>query len=136
MSRRVYCDSSVLLKRFVVEPDSESSSLQLERMTVDGDHLLSSRLALVEVTRSIDRRLPTDAPQEDLDEAVAKVLEDVDLIAIDDFTLEVAGEIPGRHLGTLDAIHVATALIMRADLVVTRDQRMIEACTKVGLAVA
>lgn len=136
MSRRVYCDSSVLLKRFVVEPDSESSSLQLERMTVDGDHLLSSRLALVEVTRSIDRRLPTDAPQEDLDEAVAKVLEDVDLIAIDDFTLEVAGEIPGRHLGTLDAIHVATALIMRADLVVTRDQRMIEACAEVGLAVA
>jgi hypothetical protein len=25
---------------------------------------------------------------------------------------------------------------MRADLVVTRDQRMIEACTEVGLAVA
>jgi predicted nucleic acid-binding protein len=136
MNRRIYCDSSVLLKRYREEPDSETCSRELERMTLGGDFLLSSKLALVEVTRGIDRNLPPEAAQEDLDEAVAKVLEDVDLIAIDDFTLEVAGEIPGRHLGTLDAIHVATALIMRADLVVTRDQRMIEACTEVGLAVA
>jgi predicted nucleic acid-binding protein len=136
MNRRIYCDSSVLLKRYREEPDSETCSRELERMTLGGDFLLSSKLALAEVTRGIDRNLPPEAAQEDLDEAVAKVLEDVDLIAIDDFTLEVAGEIPGRHLGTLDAIHVATALIMRADLVVTRDQRMIEACTEVGLAVA
>ena len=136
MNRRIYCDSSVLLKRYREEPDSETCSRQLERMTLDGDFLLSSKLALVEVTRGIDRNLPPEAAQEDLDEAVAKVLEDVDLVAIDDFTLQVAAEIPGRHLGTLDAIHVATALIMRADLVVTRDQRMIEACTEVGLAVA
>ena len=93
MNRRIYCDSSVLLKRYREEPDSETCSRELERMTLGGDFLLSSKLALVEV-------------------------------------------IPGRHLGTLDAIHVATALIMRADLVVTRDQRMIEACTEVGLAVA
>ncbi|MGI9136277.1 MAG: type II toxin-antitoxin system VapC family toxin [Candidatus Nanopelagicales bacterium] len=136
MNRRIYCDSSVLLKRYREEPDSETCSRELERMTLDGDFLLSSKLALVEVTRGIDRNLPPEAAQEDLDEAVAKVLEDVDLVAIDDFTLQVAAEIPGRHLGTLDAIHVATALIMRADLVVTRDQRMIEACTEVGLAVA
>ncbi len=136
MSRRIYCDSSVLLKRFREEPDSETCSRELERMTLGGDFLLSSKLALVEVTRGIDRNLPPEAAQEDLDEAVAKVLEDVDLVAIDDFTLQVAAEIPGRHLGTLDAIHVATALIMRADLVITRDQRMMEACAEVGLAVA
>jgi predicted nucleic acid-binding protein len=135
MNRRIYCDSSVLLKRYRDEPDSETCSRELERMTLGGDFLLSSTLALVEVTRGIDRNLPPEAAQEDLDEAVAKVLEDVDLVAIDDFTLQVAAEIPGRHLGTLDAIHVATALIMRADLVVTRDQRMIEACAEVGLAV-
>jgi predicted nucleic acid-binding protein len=136
MSRRVYCDSSVLLKRFLVEADSVEFIRQLSDLKRGGDFLLSSKLAIVEVTRGVDRKLSPEAPQEDLDEAVAKVLEDVDLIAIDDFTLEVAGEIPGRHLGALDAIHVATALIMRADLVVTRDQRMIEACAEVGLAVA
>ena len=135
MSRRVYCDSSVLLKRFLVEADSVEFIRQLSDLKRGGDFLLSSKLAIVEVTRGVDRKLSPEAPQEDLDEAVAKVLEDVDLIAIDDFTLEVAGEIPGRHLGALDAIHVATALIMRADLVVTRDQRMIEACAEVGLAV-
>ena len=136
MSRRVYCDSSVLLKRFLVEADSVEFIRQLSDLKRGGDFLLSSKLAIVEVTRGVDRKLSPEAPQEDLDEAVAKVLEDVDLIAIDEFTLEVAGEIPGRHLGALDAIHVATALIMRADLVVTRDQRMIEACAEVGLAVA
>jgi predicted nucleic acid-binding protein len=136
MNRRVYCDSSVLLKRFLVEADSVEFIRQLSDLKRGGDFLLSSKLAIVEVTRGVDRHLPPEAAQEDLDEAVAKVLEDVDLIAIDDFTFEVAGEIPGRHLGALDAIHVATALIMRADLVVTRDQRMIEACAEVGLAVA
>jgi predicted nucleic acid-binding protein len=136
MNRRVYCDSSVLLKRFLVEADSVEFIRQLSDLKRGGDFLLSSKLAIVEVTRGVDRHLPHEAAQEDLDEAVAKVLEDVDLIAIDDFTFEVAGEIPGRHLGALDAIHVATALIMRADLVVTRDQRMIEACAEVGLAVA
>lgn len=136
MSRRVYCDSSVLLKRYLVEADSVEFIRRLSELKRGGDFLLSSRLAIVEVTRGVDRKLPYDAPQEDLEEAVAKVLEDVDLVAIDDFTLEVAGAIPGRHLGALDAIHVATALIMRADLVVTRDQRMIEACAEVGLAVA
>jgi hypothetical protein len=136
MSRRVYCDSSVLLKRFLVEADSVEFIRQLSDLKRGGDFLLSSKLAIAEVTRGVDRHLSPEAPQEDLDEAVAKVLEDIDLIAIDEFTLEVAGEIPGRHLGALDAIHVATALIMRADLVVTRDQRMIEACAEVGLAVA
>jgi len=135
MSRRVYCDSSVLLKRFLVEADSVEFIRQLSDLKRGGDFLLSSKLAIVEVTRGVDRHLSPEAPQEDLDEAVAKVLGDIDLIAIDEFTLEVAGEIPGRHLGALDAIHVATALIMRADLVVTRDQRMIEACAEVGLAV-
>jgi predicted nucleic acid-binding protein len=136
MNRRVYCDSSVLLKRFLSESDSHDSIQQLSSLKRDGDFLLSSKLAIVEVTRTVDRNLPPEAAQEDVDEAVAKVLEDVDLISIDDFTFEVASEIPGRHLGTLDAIHVATALIMRVDLVVTRDQRMMEACAEVGLAVA
>jgi predicted nucleic acid-binding protein len=91
---------------------------------------------VVEVTRGVDKRMPAEATQEAFDQALVDVLGDVDIIAIDDFTLQLAAEIPGRHLGSLDAIHVATALIMRADLVVTRDQRMIEACTEVGLAVA
>ena len=70
MNRRIYCDSSVLLKRYREEPDSETCSRELERMTLGGDFLLSSKLALVEVTRGIDRNLPPEAAQEDLDEAV------------------------------------------------------------------
>lgn len=136
MNRRIYCDSSVLLKRFLVEEDSRASVSQLNEFTRGGDHLFSSRIAVVEVTRGVDKRMPAEATQEAFDQALVDVLGDVDIIAIDDFTLQLAAEIPGRHLGSLDAIHVATALIMRADLVVTRDQRMIEACTEVGLAVA
>ena len=36
----------------------------------------------------------------------------------------------------VDAIHVATALLLQADLVLTADREMAAACVEVGLAVA
>jgi predicted nucleic acid-binding protein len=41
-----------------------------------------------------------------------------------------------RHLRSLDALHIASALSARVDLIVTLDHQMQRACTELGLAVA
>ena len=59
----------------------------------------------------------------------------VDLVSIDDRILDAAGLLhPGRSR-SLDAIHVATAAAIGDDLrvIVTYDERMIEAASLVGL---
>ena len=59
-------------------------------------------------------------------------------MAIDDRILDTAGHLHPRVLRSLDAIHVATALAIGDDLdvVVTYDQRMIEAASLLGVPTA
>lgn len=41
-----------------------------------------------------------------------------------------------RFLRSLDAIHVASALTIQADIVLTNDRQMRQACEELGLAIA
>jgi predicted nucleic acid-binding protein len=66
---------------------------------------------------------------------VREALRRVDLIAIDDRVLDMAGMLEPGVLRTLDAIHLATALAVGDDLeaVVTYDDRMVAAARLVGV---
>jgi predicted nucleic acid-binding protein len=44
--------------------------------------------------------------------------------------------LPVRFLKTLDSLHVASALLVGADVVITEDRQMARACAELGLAVA
>jgi len=76
--------------------------------------------------------VPAELPRVDL--------ELLDVIQIDTNTvvLESASRLPDPMLRTLDAIHVATALLIRDDLdvLVTYDQRMLAAAATHGLPAA
>ena len=50
--------------------------------------------------------------------------------------LHIAGTLPVVLLRALDAVHVASALLSEATVVVTRDRQMARACSQLGLAVA
>ena len=63
-------------------------------------------------------------------------LEDVAILAVSRAVLRNAAEISYRHLRSADAIHVASAFTLRADLVLTRDRQMRIACEQVGIRVA
>lgn len=67
---------------------------------------------------------------------VELALSDVDLLTLGPTTMRVASRLPVRHLKFLDAIHVASALITRCDVVLTRDRQLARACEELGLAVA
>jgi predicted nucleic acid-binding protein len=47
-----------------------------------------------------------------------------------------AGVLPGRTLRSLDAVHLATAIRIGVDLVVTYDVRMAESARALGLPVS
>lgn len=123
----VYIDSSALLKRVFREPGSKELRQHLLRWPAR----VASKLAVVEVTgrtRIID--------PEGMARAEA-VLRSTDLIAVDDGVIDRARHLHHPGLRTLDAIHVATALLLgrRLHHVVTYDRRMADASTAFGLEV-
>jgi uncharacterized protein len=123
----LYMDTSAFLKTVWDEAESVALSGFIgNRVTV------SSKLLAVEARRSTLLVAETMLPRTDL------VLADVRLIAVTDTVLESAGRLPDPVLRTLDAIHLATALLIREDVeaLVTYDTRLAAAARANGLMVA
>jgi uncharacterized protein len=123
----LYMDTSAFLKTVWDEAESVALSGFIgNRVTV------SSKLLAVEARRSTLLVAETMLPRTDL------VLADVRLIAVTDTVLESAGRLPDPVLRTLDAIHLATALLIREDVeaLVTYDTRLVAAARAKGLTVA
>jgi predicted nucleic acid-binding protein len=126
----IYLDSSALIKLVLPEPESAALEAHLARAA---DQLASSKLAIAEVHRALTRIEATEDDRAAADE----LLEDLALLPLDDAVLRRAAGLPGRHLRSLDALHVATACGLGAGLaaLVTYDVRMLEVCTGLGLRV-
>ena len=105
-----YVDTSVLLRLILREPNS------LEDLQ-SYDTLVSSELLAVECPRTIDRlRLQGSLSVEEAVFRLAAVrdwLEAVDLVLLQRPVLARASESFPTPIGTLDALHLATALVWR-----------------------
>ncbi len=126
--KATYLNSSALVKLAVREPESAALRRYLRRRRP----LLASALARTEVTRAL---LPLGT------EAVRRghhVLARIDLLRVNDRVLDAAGAILPVELWSLDAIHLAPARQLGADLarIVTYDDRMAVAAKQLGLTVA
>ena len=123
----VYLDASALVK--LVAPEAESAAMA----TFVAEHRSQSAsvVGLVEVRRAAVRRPGvTDARVED-------VLERVVGIAFEPDIASAAATIGPVTLRTLDAIHLASAAALGADLeaFVTYDRRVAEAARALGMPV-
>lgn len=125
----LYVDSSAIVK--LVAPEPETTAL-VEALRSDPD-TISSALARVEVMRAVRR---AGASPGRADRASA-VLDRVALVPIDAEILGRAAVLEPRDLRSLDAIHLATALLLRQDIagVVTYDARLGDAAAAAGMAV-
>lgn len=123
--RVTYLDSSALVKLAVAEPESAALRHYLRRRS----GLVSSALARTEVLRAL---LPAGEAAIRRGRAVLRTL---DLVRVSDRVFEAAGVLQPVEVRSLDAIHLATAQLLGADLrqVVTYDQRMAEAAESLGL---
>ncbi|MDR1824586.1 MAG: PIN domain-containing protein [Bifidobacteriaceae bacterium] len=123
---RLYVDTSVLLRRvFVTDTRAAEAVAFLAQQHASGHVIESSIMARVEAERALRARraaggLPDDY---DLAGAVDAVLAGVQLVAFTKEVAEVAAGLEPGGLRSLDAVHVATAILDAVDQFVTCDAR-------------
>lgn len=123
----IYLDSSALMK--LVREEAETAALADWLATQPDVPVVTSELGRVEVLRAARRAGPAA-----LLEAHA-VLGDVDLVGLDRDVQDVACEIGDPLLRTLDALHLASAVLLGSDLtaLVAYDDRLLDAARTAGL---
>jgi predicted nucleic acid-binding protein len=133
----VYLDASVVVRKLQREKDSLASWAQWERA-------YSSELLRVEVLRAIDRnRLKGNLTDREVTELIHRahtVFDGVEFVALSRSVLDRAAQSFFTPLGTLDALHLATALrlgeVHRIDLLfLTHDVELAMAARAVNFAV-
>ncbi len=124
-----YIDSSVLLRVALQQPGTLPELRQIQ-------HGVSSFLIQVESLRTLDRlRIQARFPDAELAirrSTILRLLESLKLVAVDSLILDRATQPLPTELGTLDAIHLATAMRWREE---TR-QEIVMATHDVALATA
>jgi predicted nucleic acid-binding protein len=105
-----YVDASVLLRVALRQPDALTEWRQIQQG-------VSSALVLTESLRTLDRvRLRaslTDAQVASRRGTILALIGSLELVEIDAIVLERAAQPMPTELGTLDAIHLATALLWK-----------------------
>lgn len=123
----LYADTSALAKLVLDEPESPALRLYF----AGAGPVLTSAITATELVRAACRVHP------DLEAAASAVVGALTLVDLDIGILAAAGRLAPPAIRTLDAIHLATALAMGAelDVVLTYDARMAEAARATGLRV-
>lgn len=130
----IYLDSAALVK--LVHPEAESRALQRWLAERAGMPRISSVLAEVEIPRAITRHAPASQPN------VPVILGTVARFEIDTAVRAVAASYADPLLRSLDAIHLATAQVLTAELgeplaaFVTYDKRLLAAAQTAGFTTA
>lgn len=132
----VYVDSSVLLRIVLGEPDGLHFWSRIEQP-------ISSELTRLECLRTIDRaRLQFRLDEADIARRRAAVLDTIEtfgIIPVTSSVLERAAEPFPTLIGSLDAIHLASALLVRQNIstlaFATHDFELGRAARAVGFTV-
>ena len=126
----LYVDSSALLKRVFIEAESSAVRSLLRESNAAGDLLTSSSLAWLEVWRALRR-----SGIANVSSVVPRALAGIAEFPLSDSVLVRARQAGDGGLRTLDAIHLASAVAVGADSVLTYDDRLAESVAAAGLAV-
>ena len=121
----IYADTSAAFK--LIKPELHSGALT---DYLDGrEDLVSSTLLALELRRGALRSAPRTLPRVDV------FLTRVEMVDMDLTLIESASRLPDPLLRSLDAIHVATALLLGADVdaLVSYDNRMLAAAHAYGI---
>jgi uncharacterized protein len=123
----VYVDTSALGRVLLTEPDEPA----IKRSLADYDKIVSSRLLQVELRRLAFRK--------NLLNATAELLAEVALIPMNESILTAAETLTPPAVGTLDAIHLATAVRLskagELDALMTYDKQLAEGAREHGITV-
>lgn len=126
-----YLDTSAAVKLLVEESESDAlSAYLLSPVDAGSREVVASWLLHAELHCAANRH-----PDEVDRASVGAVLDAVTLIDLTRGDLLTAGTLPGR-LRSNDAMHLATALRVGVDEIITYDRELTDAATVAGIAVA
>jgi predicted nucleic acid-binding protein len=122
-----YVDASALVKTVIAEPETGALAVWLR----DKERLVSCDLVRVEAVRAVRLSDPAAVPR------ARSALATLTLIRLDDELYAAAADLDPPFLRSLDALQLAAALSLGADLegIVTYDRRMAEGAVALGLRV-
>lgn len=129
-----YIDTNILISRISPEPKADTDIQTLETMSAKEFTLLTSELTRLEVSRFLHRLNVNNSPSNSIENYVRDALAGIELVRLNNTTLEIAARFPYPHLGSLDSIHLASAQMVGATHFLTRDRQLINVCTQLGIA--
>ena len=109
----------------IEEPESEALARYVQADPV----IATSQIAIVEVSRATALANPSEQVRAEVD----RLLESCMLVAVTSQLLRVARGLASVDVGTLDAIHLASALRIQADELLAYDRRLLAAARKHGV---
>lgn len=121
-----YVDASALTKLVLDEPNARA----MRRWWIESERAYCSRIGIVETSRAVRRWVGERAELE-------SVFRSIDIVEIDSSIARHAAVLGPHALRSLDAIHLASALAIGAeiDAFVTYDDRLADAARDLGLPV-
>ncbi|HEU4849097.1 MAG TPA: type II toxin-antitoxin system VapC family toxin [Terrimesophilobacter sp.] len=122
----VYIETSAAAKLLFREAETDALKAWLDDLTDGEVPIFSSILLETELRRAAARE---GAPQA----TVTSVLEHFDIVDLDRSVWTTAGLLPGAHLRSLDALHIAVALRIGTTVMVSYDARQLQAARDAGL---
>ena len=128
---RIYVDSSALIKRAIREKESSALIDAVDQWVTERTVLYSSTLAWIEVSTVVRSRLDKEPPAkivQSIENAVAGISE----CRITEPVSEIARRLGPSTVRSLDAIHLATATLLGADLFCAYDRRLLVAASELG----
>jgi predicted nucleic acid-binding protein len=134
---RLYLDTSALIKTIHLETETPALNGFLAGQVAQGTTLATSVLTAVEMERGLRALAERGqaAPIRALRQSVDRALEGVEEVRVEVSVIRLARWLGPPLLRTLDAIHLASALLDQADGIVTYDYRLAEAADSMNLAV-
>ena len=133
---RIFLDTSALAKRYVQEPGSEELEDLFSSFTVE---IFISTLAFVEFASAMGRKL---RDKEMTRAKVVKTIKELEKdwsevfakIPLEDMLAETAAALALEYsLKGADAVHLASANVADAELLVASDKKLIQAAKKMGI---
>jgi hypothetical protein len=125
---KAYVETSAALKLLIEELESVALSAYLDELVGNGVDLVSSWLLETELRRCAVRLELSQMH-------VTELLDRFTLFELDRLVFNQAGLLPGAHLRSPDALHIAGAMRVGAEVFVAYDVRQSESAQAVGLRV-
>ncbi len=138
----MYLDSSVAVKLFIPEPDSDECELVVGGLGFFSSELMVGELWSATLAKERAKRISA-AARAGIWHRFEELLSDgvVQLVPLNGLIVREAVEVmsqvhPQIPLRTLDAIHLATYLSVEAGPLFTKDRRMLDAARKLNIPLA